>query len=293
MKKNLAASIRARLLNLAKSEGSDFNSVLVRFALERFLYRLSKSAYADQFLLKGALLFGIWYDMPHRATRDADLLGFGSSDLDSIEGTFRDIASIEAHDGIVFDADSVQVSEIRETADYAGVRILIIANLSGAKCKTQIDVGFGDVVTPAPVNARFPVLLSDLPSPKIRAYPLYTVIAEKLHAITLLGMTNSRVKDYYDLAIFIEREDIETKILAAALVATFNRRGMQVPDSLPIGLTGEFANDPTRIALWKAFLNKNELDNAPLNMVVAAIVGHFEPAWSAAASTQENKNFSM
>ncbi len=291
MKKNLAASIRARLLNLAKSEGSDFNNVLVRFALERFLYRISKSAYADQFILKGALLFGIWYNMPHRATRDADLLGFGSSDLSSIECTFRNIASIEAGDGIVFDPNSIQVSEIRESAEYAGVRVLITADLSGAKCKTQIDIGFGDTVTPAPVGARFPILLSDLPPPVIRAYPVYTVISEKLHAITLLGMINSRVKDYYDLVIFIEREDIEMNILAASLVATFNRRGMQVPDTLPVGLTDEFANDPTRKVLWKAFLNKNELENVPLDKVVATIAEHFKPAWSAAASCQENINF--
>lgn len=125
MKKDLAASVRARLLNLAKAQGVDFNQVLVRFALERFLYRLSRSAYADRFLLKGALLFTLWYDMPHRATRDADLLGFGPSDLDSIAKTFRDIAGINVDDGMVFDPASVNAVEIRKEAGYAGARVRV------------------------------------------------------------------------------------------------------------------------------------------------------------------------
>jgi predicted nucleotidyltransferase component of viral defense system len=246
VKKDIAASIRARLLNLAKNEGSDFNNVLVRFALERFLYRLCKSDYSEQFLLKGAWLFTLWYDIPYRPTRDIDLLGFGPSDLASLESTFREIASIDTDDGVIFDPDSIQVTETRKEAGYAGARVIITAELSGAKCKTQIDIGFGDAVTPTPVELSFPVLLSDLPSPALKTYPLYTVIAEKLHAITLFGMTNSRVKDYFDLFVFIEREDIDSDILALALVATFNRRGMEVPETLPVGLTAEFANDATR-----------------------------------------------
>ncbi len=246
MKKDIAASVRARLLNLAKAEGPDFNNILVRYALERFLFRLCKSDYSEQFLLKGALLFTLWYDIPHRPTRDVDLLGFGSSDLGSLESTFREITSIKVADGIIFDPNSIRVAEIRKEAGYAGARVVITADLAGARCKTQIDIGFGDTVTPAPVVASFPVLLSDLPAPEIRTYPLYTVIAEKLHAITLLGMTNSRVKDYFDLSVIIERENIDGDILAIALVATFNRRGMEVPEDLPVGLTTEFANDPTR-----------------------------------------------
>jgi hypothetical protein len=173
----------------------DFNQVLVRFALERILYRLSQSEHADRFLLKGALLFALWYDMPHRPTRDADLLGFGPSDLDSIAQTFRDIASVDADDGIVFDPASVTAEEIRKEAGYAGARVLISGEIAKARCKTQIDIGFGDAVTPGPVHSVYPVLLEDLPAPRLRAYPTYTVVAEKLHAIALLGMTNSRLKD--------------------------------------------------------------------------------------------------
>ena len=220
---NSAASIRARLLNVAKAQGVDFNQVLVRFALERILYRLTQSPHADRFLLKGALLFTLWYDMPHRATRDADLLGFGASDLESVAQVFRDIAAIAVDDGIVFDPVSVSVEEIRKEAGYGGVRVVIAGELAKARCKTQIDVGFGDAVTPGPVDSIYPVLLGDMPAPRLRAYPTYTVVAEKLHAIALLGMTNSRVKDYFDLSILLKRETFDADLLAQAIKATFER----------------------------------------------------------------------
>lgn len=263
-----AASVRARLLNVAKAQGVDFNQVLVRFALERFLYRLSRSEHADHFLLKGALLFTLWYDMPHRATRDADLLGFGASDLESVVQTFRGIASVVVDDGILFDPASVAAEEIRKDAGYVGVRILIGGELAKARCKVQIDIGFGDAVTPGPVEATYPVLLADLPAPRLRTYPVYTVVAEKVHAIALLGMTNSRMKDYLDLSVLLERETLEIDLLSQALKATFDRRGMSIPAELPIGLTDEFAHDPSRQALWQAFIRKNELALDPLPAIV-------------------------
>lgn len=263
-----AASVRDRLLNVAKAQGVDFNQVLVRFALERILYRLSRSEHADHFLLKGALLFTLWYDMPHRATRDADLLGFGASDLESVVKTFRDIAGIMVDDGIVFDPASVAAEEIRKDAGYVGMRILINGELAKARCKVQIDVGFGDAVTPGPEDATYPVLLADLPRPRLRTYPVYTVIAEKVHAIALLGMTNSRMKDYLDLAVLVDREALDTDVLAAAIKATFERRGMAVPRDMPLGLTAEFAYDPSRQALWQAFTRKNELALEPLPAIV-------------------------
>lgn len=277
MNTNLAASVRARLLNLAKAEGVDFNQVLVRFALERILYRLSQSAHADRFLLKGALLFTLWYDMPHRPTRDADLLGFGPSDLKSIEQTFRDIAGVDAEDGMVFDPASVTAEEIRKEAGYAGARVLISGEIAKARCKTQIDIGFGDAVTPGPVDATYPVLINELPAPRLRTYPVYTVVAEKLHAIALLGMTNSRLKDYLDLSVLLEREALDAEILASAIAATFNRRAMTVPASLPAGLTDEFSCDATRQALWHAFLKKNELPQQALPDVVTMLRKVLEP----------------
>ncbi|NYI00593.1 nucleotidyl transferase AbiEii/AbiGii toxin family protein [Cupriavidus plantarum] len=275
---NRAASVRARLLNVAKAQGVDFNQVLVRFALERILYRLTQSSHADRFLLKGALLFTLWYDMPHRATRDADLLGFGASDLESVREVFRDIAAVAADDGIVFDPASVSVGQIRKEAGYGGVRVIITADLARARCRTQIDVGFGDAVTPGPVDAVYPVLLQDLPPPRLRAYPTYTVIAEKLHAIALLGMANSRLKDYFDLSVLLAREPLDASLMARAIKATFKRRGMAIPEELPIGLTSEFAHDASRQGLWRAFLKMNELPPEPLPEVVGRLRAVLGPA---------------
>jgi predicted nucleotidyltransferase component of viral defense system len=282
MKVNLAASIRARLFNVAKAQQADFNQVLVRFALERLLYRITQSAYADRFLLKGALLFTLWYDMPHRATRDVDLLGFGDSDLASVAACFREIASIVVQDGIVFDASSVTVGTIRKEAGYGGVRVTIAGELAKARCKTQIDIGFGDAVTPAPVASIYPTLLSELRAPQIRAYPVYTVVAEKLHAIALLGMTNSRLKDYFDLSVILERELLDTELLGKAIKATFERRGMQVSEAMPVGLTEEFAGDSTRKALWRAFQKKNQLQPESLSDTVQRLHAGLGPALTVA-----------
>jgi predicted nucleotidyltransferase component of viral defense system len=256
--------------------------VLVRYALERLLYRLSQSAHADRFLLKGALLFTLWYDMPHRSTRDADLLGFGPSDLESIARTFRDIASVTVEDGIVFDPASVSVDEIRKDSGYGGGRVLIAGELAKARCKTQVDVGFGDVVTPGPVQAVYPVLIKDFPAPRLRTYPVYTVVSEKLHAIVLLGMANSRLKDYLDLWVLLDRETLDPDMLARAISATFIRRGTAVPAGLPIGLSDEFATDGSRQALWSAFMKKNELAAVPLLDIVAALRARLLPALSQA-----------
>lgn len=275
---NIAASVRARLLNVAKVQGVDFNQVLVRFALERILYRMTLSKHADRFVLKGALLFALWYDMPHRATRDADLLGFGASDLVSVAQAFRDIAAVPVDDGIVFDPATVMVDEIRKEAGYGGARVIIAGDLARARCKTQIDVGFGDAVTPAPVDSVYPVLLSDLPGPRLRAYPVYTVIAEKLHAIVILGMTNSRVKDYFDLSVLLERETLDAELLAGAIKATFERRRTAIPDEVPAGLTDEFAHDASRQALWLAFVRKNDLGPEPLPAIVSRLREALAPA---------------
>lgn len=277
MSKDLAASVRARLLNLAKAERSDFTGVLVRYALERLLYRLSLSSHGGSFLLKGALLFTLWYDMPHRPTRDVDLLAFGPSDLASIEQTFKEIVAVEAEDGITFDIATINVQVIRKDAGYAGARVTITAELARARCKVQVDIGFGDAVTPGPVPAVYPVLIADFPAPRLRTYPVYSVVAEKLHAIAVLGMTNTRLKDYLDLSVMLAREVLDPAMLATAIAATFSCRGTEVPAALPIGLSDEFANDPTRQALWRAFLKKNEVDAGSLPSVVAILGSSLQP----------------
>ena len=165
---------------------------------------------------------------------------------------------------------------VRKEAGYGGVRVIVAGELANARCRTQIDIGFGDAVTPGPVDSVYPVLLDDLPAPRLRAYPIYTVVAEKLHAITLLGMTNSRVKDYFDLSLLLERETLDADLLAQAIKATFARRGMAVPAELPVGLTDEFSGDASRQALWNAFAKKNGLEVEPLDVTVIRLRKAFE-----------------
>jgi hypothetical protein len=290
MKKALSSSIRARLLNLAKAEKSDFNSMLVRYGLERLLYRISISKYANFFMLKGALLFTLWYDMPHRPTRDADFLGYGNSDLATIEQIFREILSIPVEDGIVFLQDSISIETIKKDSDYSGARVEVQADLAKARMRIQVDIGFGDAVTPEPLLSVYPVLLEDFPAPTIKTYPVYTVISEKLHAITLLGMTNSRLKDYLDLFVILEKEKLNQDILAQAISATFVRRNTTVPKELPIGLTDEFANDASRQAIWLAFLKKNELEIKPLIEIVGKLGHHLRQPLIAAAELSLARN---
>ena len=286
MTRDRAASVRARLLNVAKATGTDFNLVLVRFALERLLFRLSTSAHSDRFVLKGALLLTLWYDLPHRATRDADLLGFGPSDTGSMASVFRDIASVAVDDGIVFDPASVRVGVIRKDAGYGGVRVTLNGKLANARCVAQVDVGFGDAITPGPTDAVYPVLLDDLPAPRLRTYPVYTVVAEKLHAIVVLGMVNSRLKDYLDLVVIMEREALDEPTLALAIAATFQRRGTALPNAPPVGLSDEFALDPTRIALWQSLLKKNDIVHRPLVDVVKVLRVALWPAVVQAGALQ-------
>ncbi|CAN7676156.1 nucleotidyl transferase AbiEii/AbiGii toxin family protein [Variovorax paradoxus] len=217
MSRNLAASVRARLKQRADATRQDFNLTLTRYGLERLLYRLSVSPHAANYLLKGALLFSLWYDQPHRPTRDADLLGFGPDDVDTAVSAFREICQIEVDDGIAFDAASVRGSVIRKEAGYGGVRIDLLAKLDGARLALQVDIGFGDAVTPAPEPVSYPVLLEDLSAPQLGAYPKYTVVAEKFHAVCLLGMGNTRMKDYFDLWVLLTDGALEAAELRRAI----------------------------------------------------------------------------
>lgn len=257
--KNTAASIRSRLLNKAKHDGLDFQFILTKYALERLLYRLSVSPEQDHFLLKGALLFDLWYDVPLRPTRDIDLLGFGLAEIPYLIDCFQNICRIEADDGITFDSKSIQAAEIRKDANYSGVRLTLTGFLDGAKCPVQVDIGYGDPVTPAPESAVYPTMFEDMTAPKLRVYPTYTVIAEKLEAIISLGMANSRMKDYFDLWLILRNTEHDPKILTAALSATTDRRGTTKPLSMPTGLTERFGTDPQKITQWNAFVTRNKL----------------------------------
>lgn len=200
-----ADSVRARLLNRAQQHGEDFNLLLTRYALERWLYRLSVSDQQAGFVLKGALLFALWFDEPHRPTRDADFLGFGEADAGLLRARLQSVCRIACDDGMRFDAESVRVMPIREQANYDGLRAELLGWLSTARCNVQLDVGFGDAVTPAAQQMDYPTLLADVPTPHLRVYPRETVLAEKLEAMIVLGMRNSRMKDYFDMGAVAPR----------------------------------------------------------------------------------------
>jgi hypothetical protein len=268
MTRNVAASVRARLKQHADAAKEDFNLTLTRYGLERLLYRLSVSRHAPGFLLKGALLFSLWYDHPHRPTRDADLLALGKNDIDALVATFREICSIASEDGMVFDAGATKGAEIRKSTGYGGVRVDIPASLDGARIVLQVDIGFGDAVTPAPEEVHYPVLLDDLPAPHLRAYPKHTVVAEKFHAICLLGMTNTRMKDYFDLDVLMQERTLDAGRLQQAIEATFARRQTRLHDKLPVGLSDAFVFDATKQTQWKAFLKKNRLAPADFGDLV-------------------------
>jgi hypothetical protein len=270
-KKNISASVRARLLNLARGRGVDFNLVLTRYTLERLLYRLSVSEWSNAFLLKGALLFDLWFDEPHRPTRDIDLLGFGPAGSDHLASVFQAICGQFCDDGIEFDQASVRAVEIRKDANYGGLRINLMGTLDGARCAVQIDVGYGDAVTPAADDVLFPVVLDDMPQPMLRAYPVYAVVAEKYHAMVSLGIANTRMKDYFDLWILARHATIDRAILSQAVQATFARRGTAIPVGTPLGLSPPFAADPMKRQQWKAFLAKSKLTAPGLDEVVVVL----------------------
>jgi predicted nucleotidyltransferase component of viral defense system len=251
---NVAASVRVRLLKVAKEKGEEFHYVLTRYALERLLFRLAFSRHRDTFVLKGAMLFRVWSPELHRPTKDLDLLGSGSPDLDRLAQIFRDLCAIAVEDdGVVFESASVRAARIKEDAEYEGVRVHVAARIGSARLELQIDVGFGDAVTPAPTEIDFPTLLG-APAPRIHAYPRETVIAEKVHAMVHLGIANSRMKDFFDVWFLSQNFPFEGPWLADAMRATFARRGTPIPERPPVALTPAFALDASKAAQWRAFV---------------------------------------
>ncbi|MFT7536140.1 MAG: hypothetical protein ACI85K_002094 [Hyphomicrobiaceae bacterium] len=257
--RDMAASIQARLRNVAKARGHDTQIVLTQFALERLLLRISTSPHGDQFLLKGALLFVAWTGLPHRATRDLDLLGRGPAEEARLLAMFRSICTTEVEqDGITFDPQSVALSRIREDQNYEGWRVTLLATLGTARIDVQVDIGFGDHVHPAAQLMRLPPLL-DLPTATILAYPRDTVIAEKLEAMVSLGLLNSRMKDFFDLQFLASHFEFERTQLTTAVRGTFARRQTPLPTTLPIALDDAFAADAGKQVQWRAFLRRTKL----------------------------------
>jgi predicted nucleotidyltransferase component of viral defense system len=284
---NIAASIRQRLLDLARERGEDFQQLLVSFALERVLYRLAQSRHQERFVLKGALLFRLWFDLTQRPTRDADFLGLGNAEPEEFAVIFREIADMKMAevDGLVFDAASVKVADIRKVAGYPGLRVNMTAILDVARIPVQCDIGFGDAVTPAPSLQTYPALLG-MPAPVLPVYPLETVVAEKLEAIVKLAGFNTRVKDHFDLWVLMRYENLDRAILPAAIRATFARRKTSIPVVMPAGLAAGFALE--KQVMWQAFLNRSTLSAPPLADVLDELREQCWPFMLAATEISES-----
>lgn len=286
---NLQASVGTRLRNIALARQTDLAFIFRRYAIERLLYRLSVSDQRERFVLKGAMLFTAWMPDPFRPTQDLDLLGFGDDDVAAIAASISVICNQQApEDGLHFDAATIKAEAIRAKQDYGGVRVKLTALLGRTRIPVQIDVGFGDAVTPAITELEFPPLL-DAPAPRVRAYPKETVLAEKLEAICSLGIANSRMKDFYDLVALARLFEFEGAIVRDAIIATFARRGTDLPDAAPAGLTPEFASDPQKIAQWQAFVGREPLLLNPGDLVAAIedIASFVMPPLTAARTAAE------
>ncbi len=279
---NMPHSVAQRLLNFSKTHNEEYNFVLARYGVERLLYRLSRSTSGSRFVLKGASLFLVWFGHAFRTTRDVDLLGMGASDLEAIARLFRELCEpdTEAVDGLVFQKETVKANRIKEDQDYQGVRVLLRTMLGKSRIDLQVDIGFGDAITPDPERINFPTLL-DGPPPTLLAYPPYTAIAEKFHAMVLLDQANSRMKDFYDICVMFRSFSLDAGILVQAIQRTFARRDLALPVMIPTALTPAFSDDPLKQAQWNAFIHKSRLTVTlrDLPSVVNELRGHLLPTF--------------
>lgn len=279
---NMGASVRARLMNLSRSTGRPFETLLVHYALERLLYRLTRTEHAERFVLKGAMLLMTWLEIPFRATRDIDFLGFGEPSLEGMLQVFRDVLAVEENDGVVFDVEGLKVDRIREEVAYGGLRLQTTALIDKARVKVTIDIGFGDSTEPGIEEMDYPALL-DLPAPRLRTYARETVIAEKFQAMVDLGRANTRLKDFYDIWVLSRLFAFDDDRLARAIAATFARRGTAIPAETPDALTPSFSGDREKQAQWRAFLENVGEDPGTLDEVVAALTTFIMPHVRSAA----------
>lgn len=263
---NITASIHQRLLNLARASNRPFNELLQYFTIERFLYRFSLSPYTELFVLKGAQMLRAWEAPLARPTMDVDMLARQTANtIENLERIVRECCEIEIDDGVLFNPVSVRGEAINKDAEYQGVRVRAQGTLGKIKLNVQIDFGFGDVVVPQPVLTELPQLL-DLGAPRLLGYTPESAIAEKFQAMVALDIANTRIKDFYDIWSLGRVREFDGETLAAAIAATFKRRATPLPEGAPLALTAAFSEDPTKQALWQAFLRKGRLDAGGKNL---------------------------
>ena len=288
-KRNTGHSVFQRLLTQAKTHGENFNLLLVRYGVERFLYRLSISPHADRFVLKGASLFLVWKGQNYRVTKDVDLLGYGLADAEHVTGIFKELCQVATGDvdGIEFIPETVRAVPIREEQEHDGIRVTLVGLLHQARIHLQVDIGFGDAVTPGPERIKFPTLL-DAPPPQLLAYPRYTMFAEKIEAMVRLGLANSRMKDFYDVWLLSQLFDFDGRTLCEAIRNTFGRRSTPLPAGLPMAFTDEFRKDAQKQAQWRAFVRKSKPENVSgdIDTVIGDVAAFSMPVMEAARSGQ-------
>lgn len=288
--KNLPESIKGRLFQKSKTLGITLNEILQRYAMERFLYRLGLSSHKEKYVLKGALLFHVWSDQQHRSTRDIDFLGHGDSSIEHVETVIKAICQQslpqEIDDGLIFDETTVKGSLIKEDQEYEGVRLKFAAQLGKIPIPMLVDVGFGDAVSEQIQTETFPVYL-DLPAPQIKIYPKETVIAEKLQAMVALDMSNSRLKDFYDIWFLSQTYDFDGEKLRQAIDCTFERRQTPIPKGVPTALTPKFSQDVNKENQWKSFAKKQRLANDfTLDNIAKQLSGFLIPVLDSLKSDQ-------
>lgn len=275
---NKGASVKSRLLNIAKKENIAFQVIVFRYLHERFLHRLSVSTYKKSFFLKGGALLYVFENALTRPTKDVDLLGQNvPNDVDEIKSIFQEIAQVKHDDSVWFDANTIDTEIIREEEKYEGVRVHIEAGFHTVKNRIQIDIGFGDIISPRAQAVYYPTLLSEFDPIELQAYSLESIIAEKLHAMVVLAYANSRMKDFYDLYVLLQSEQLSTNSLSQAIKATFERRQTKIPDQVLL-FKPDFRIDENFNLLWEQFLRKNKLSiDVAFKDVVAIITTRFEP----------------
>lgn len=289
--KNTAASVHRRLLNKAKESSRPFNELLQYFAIERFIYRLSKIPDADRFILKGALMFSVWSGRGSRPTMDIDLLGRIDNSLEVIVAAMKGACGMDVEaDGMFFNAETVTAVRITEDAEYEGVRVRIQGGLGNARVSMQIDIGFGDVIVPGPRKVTYPVLL-DFPAPELSGYTMESSIAEKFQAMVKLGVLNSRMKDFYDIWMLSRTFDFREEILAEAIEKTFEHRNTPIT-KVPAVFDPSFAKDGDKKVQWQGFIRKAKLSDAPEAFadVVAAIKMFLKPLVAALAERRTRRS---
>ncbi|MCL4554604.1 MAG: nucleotidyl transferase AbiEii/AbiGii toxin family protein [Actinobacteria bacterium] len=282
--KNIPASVRARLMNHAKASGESYYQVLQYFAIERFLYRLSETEWGERFIVKGAIMLRAWGTPLRRPTRDIDFFGRASHSSEDVLRAVRECLAVEfPDDGLVFQPE-VEAVEINSEEDYPGVRVVLRGDLDGGKFKLQLDISIDDAVVPDPEWVAYPTLL-DLAAPRILAYRPETALAEKYQTIVSKGITNSRLRDYYDIWLLSRSHPFAGSELAGAIDATFTHRRTPLPSEAPSGLTEAFYNSPEARTRWSAFLTGKRVD-APEDLadVCEKIASFIVPPGAAAAA---------